>query len=328
MRFGRALAFVLPLASAVALSDASGCAAGTDEPPTGDVTSGSGASSGAGSSKSSSAVSTSSASGASASSTSTGGSSSGSSSASTGSSSGATGGGGSSSGGAGGAGGSTATASTSSASSASSSVASSSSTGGAGGCATYGHTIAIDGVDDFASGEDFATSSSAYVGHVAWDATYLYVGMTGPDVATGSASRWFGVYLSGPTGGTTAGVTYNTQTPTLPFAAKWHVRWKADNSFTNALVFDGASWVDAAWDFTGDVFESADFVELRIPRADLGAPGKIDLAMDMLNEENNAEFTFAGVPQIGLTDAYDPDFTHYFSFDLDGCMSPTMFSPL
>jgi hypothetical protein len=218
--------------------------------------------------------------------------------------------------------------STSSASSAASTTAASTSaSSGTGGCAPYGHAIAIDGTDDFNADEDFTTTSVGFTGHIAWDATAITIGMTGADVASNSSTRWFEAYISG-TGGTTTGVTYNTETPTLPFPAKWHVRWKADNSFTDALIWNGTMWAEAGWDFTGQVFQTGNYVEIRIPRTNIGSPTSVNMVLAMLNEQGGAEGTFAGVPQTAFTDGLDPNFTHYFSFDLDGCLAPAMFAPI
>src|SRR5438270_562561 len=91
---------------------------------------------------------------------------------------------------------------------------------------------AVPSVDppDFAPSEKFTTSSAGYFGWVAWDATKIYFGMDGTDVASGSSTRWVVAYVEG-SGGSATGVTYNTQQPALPFPAKFHLRWKADNSF-------------------------------------------------------------------------------------------------
>lgn len=271
------------------------CAAGIEEPPTGSSTS-----SGSATSASGSGSTTGSSSGANASSTGAGGSG--------------------GSGGAGGSGGS-------GASSTSTADASSASSGGAGGCSAYGHTIAIDGTDDFAATEKPATSSNGYGARVAWDDTYLYIGMKGADVASGSSTRWLLAYFSGP-GGTTTGVQYNTQAPTLPFSAKWHVRWRADNMFTNAMQFAAGQWSDAAWSFTGDVFQAGDLVEIRIPRADIGALATVDLHLSMINEAGGGEFTFAGTPSTSFTDAVDPDYTKFYRFDLEGCDAPSAYAPM
>ena len=184
----------------------------------------------------------------------------------------------------------------------------------------------IDGVNDFTGSETFPTTSTGYTGYVAWDASYLYVGMNGPDIGSNTATKWFYVYLSGA-GGTTTGVTYNTQTPTLPFPAKWHLRWKADNTYTNTLTWNGTSWQDAGWSFTGDVFKNNNYLEIRISRANLGSPATESIAMGMLNEAAGVEATYAGVPSNAYADMHNPSIAHYFNFDLNGCNVPTSFTP-
>ena len=99
----------------------------------------------------------------------------------------------------------------------------------------YGHTIVIDGINDFTAAETFATSTAGYTLYVAWDTTYVYVGTRGSDVqSTATMNKWWLLYLAGdaPTAstGSTGGLTYNTQTPALPFPAAWHVRWKTTAS--------------------------------------------------------------------------------------------------
>lgn len=274
------------------------CAAGVEEPPTGSSTS-SGATTSSSQSSSSSQSTT----------------SSGSTSGSTTGSSSSSGGGGGGSGGAG----------STSASTTSVSVSASASSG-TGGCAPYTHAIAIDGTDDFAAEEKPPTSSIDYTARITWDDTYLYVGMKGPDVASGSSTKWLLVYLSGA-GGTTTGVTYNTQSPTLAFPARWHFRWRADNGYTNALMWNGAQWADAMLDFTGDVFQSGDFVEMRIPRAEIGSPATIGVHLSMINEVGGGEFTYAGLPKTSFMDAVDPNYTHWFQYDFAACDAPSMYLP-
>lgn len=160
-----------------------------------------------------------------------------------------------------------------------------------------------------------------------WDDTYLYVGMKGPDVGSNSSTKWLLVYLSGPAG-TTTGVTYNTQTPTLPFGARWHVRWRADNAFTNAMTFNGSTWTDAAWNFAGDVFQTGDFIEMRIPLTDIGSPTTVDVHLSMINEVGGGEFTYAGLPKASFMDSVDPNYGQYFEYDLAGCDAPSTYLPL
>ncbi len=201
--------------------------------------------------------------------------------------------------------------------------------GGAGGCGTvYDHTIAIDGSNDFTASETFTTTSNGYTGYVTWDATNVYVGIKGPDVTSGDANKWVLVYIGGAAG-TTNGELYDTQQPTLPFSAKYHVRWKANNLYTNAEAWNGSAWADAAWDFTGKVFKQGDYLEIAIPRSNIGSPiTTVDIHLSMINETMNAEGTYAGVPSTSFVDGVDKNYTHYFSFDLAGCTAPTSHPPL
>ena len=189
----------------------------------------------------------------------------------------------------------------------------------------YSHTIAIDGANDFVQADErFTTSSTGpdYYGFVAWDASNLYLAMSGPDIGMNDPTKWFVAYLG--TGGTMTGQKYNTQQPGLPFAAKYHLRWKADNSFTNAQVWSGTAWVDAAWDFTGRVFKTVggNYLEISIRRSDLGTPSHVPLVMGMLNETNGGEASYAAVPANAYVDKYDPDFAHWYDFDLTSSTVP------
>lgn len=191
---------------------------------------------------------------------------------------------------------------------------------------TYSHTITIDGTNDFdATGERFDTTSPNYFGYVAWDASNLYLGMEGADVKSADANKFVVVYFGG-TGGTTTGLTFNTQTPTLPFPAKYELQWGADNAAGSTLAFtwDGMNWVSAGWDFTGRVFANTTtgFVEFAIRRSDLGNPADIPLVMWMLNQTNMVEASYAGVPGDTFADMYDPPIAHYFDFDLGGTTTP------
>ncbi len=191
------------------------------------------------------------------------------------------------------------------------------------GAPPYTHTIAIDGTNDFVTADErFASSSAGYFGYAAWDSTYLYVGFEGPDVGANSATRWVFVYLGGAPG-TTAGVTYNTQQPALPFPAAYHVGWRSDNGLTQALSWNTSAWIDAGWDFTGDVFQTGSFMELRIPRADIGSPATVSLHLSMINEQGGVEGTYAAVPSGSFADGYDPDYARFFSFSLIGPDKPT-----
>jgi hypothetical protein len=209
--------------------------------------------------------------------------------------------------------------------------------GGEGGGGTlYSHTITIGGTFDFDTGqwagqESFPTTTNGFTAYYAWDAQNLYLGMRGPDIGPSSATKWVLVYIGGAPG-TTTGVQYNTQQPTLPFPAHWHLRWKASNDYTDMMVYNGTSWAsDATWSFTDDIFLSTaasnQWLEMRIPLAELGSPTTVDVHLSMINEAAMAESTYAGVPDTSFTDGLDRNYSHYFSFDLSGATPPNAHSP-
>ncbi len=194
----------------------------------------------------------------------------------------------------------------------------------------YSHTIVIDGVNDFVnSDERFMTSSGGYWAWAAWDAVYLYLAMQGPNVGSGDVHRWVVVYLGG-TPGTTTGVSYNTQQPGLPFPARWHVAWRCSNDLMTASEHTGAAWTDAAWDFTGDAYLTDNFVEMRIPLADIGVapPAALDVVMYMVNDTDLFEWSYAAMPSSAFADGYDADFSHHFTFDLGATTLPADHAPI
>lgn len=188
----------------------------------------------------------------------------------------------------------------------------------------YFHTIVIDGTNDFTADETFTTSTMGHTGYIAWDATYLYLGMTSPDLGGSSSQVWMVGYLGGAMG-TTTGVQYNTQQPLLPFDARWHVRWRASDDFGGALEWTGASWTNPGFGPTAgssDIGFGGSFVELRVAWADLEDPVTLPLHLGMLREQNLNEASWAAVPSGSYVDGYDPDFSQYLELDVLGSTLP------
>jgi len=201
-------------------------------------------------------------------------------------------------------------------------------TTGTGFIVRYFHTILVDGFDDFEPGETLPTSTAGHTGYVAWDDTFLYLGIDSVDLGVSSDQVWWTAYLGGAMG-STDGVLYNTQQPALPFAARYHLRWRADDTFGGALEFVGGAWQDAvfALDPT-DVGFMGSFLELRVAWADLGSPAYLDLHTCVLREQPLDEASWAAVPEASFVDGYDPDYTQFLQFDRMGSTPPADVLPM
>ena len=195
----------------------------------------------------------------------------------------------------------------------------------------YFHTIAIDGVNDFTAVEAFPTSSGGHTAYTAWDSNYVYFGMESPDVASGNADVWLVAYFGG-TPGTSTGVEYNTQEPALPFDARYHVRWRASNDFTDVMEFDGMQWQVDGNTFElnpGDIYQSGEFLELRVSLFDLALPAELHMHVGILRETAFTEASWAAHPADSYVDGYDPDYAQYWAFDVDlSALAPVDSTPL
>lgn len=199
--------------------------------------------------------------------------------------------------------------------------------GGDGGQTTH----LVDGVNDFTPQETFNTTSTTpnpYRAFVTWDATRLYFGMDGIDVGAGaSATKWVLVYLEGQNG-TTTGIAYGAQQPTLPFSARYHLRWKTNKTYTNAQEWTGAAWTDASATIPIVAASTGNFMEMSITRAAIGNPTTIKVHMSMINEATGADWTYAGLPGTSFVDGPNRMYTKYFDFDLTSPQAPNAYTPL
>lgn len=194
------------------------------------------------------------------------------------------------------------------------------------GMTPYRHTITIDGIDDFSDGERFATTSQSFQASITWDATSIFLGYSGPDIESttpDAATKWLHVYLDTQTGGTTAGETYNTQTPSFPtgFEADFYFRWKADGTLTDLKHWDGDSWEVLK---TTTAERMGSFVETAVLLSDIGSPSNLSVLSFMLNEKDMAEACFAGLYADSFTDDYHMTLSpgHYLAADMASFRSP------
>lgn len=188
-------------------------------------------------------------------------------------------------------------------------------------------TINIDGVNDFSLDEALAgTSGSTW--YFTWDASYLYFGAENTDVGnTSSTTRWLLWYVDtdprltpSQGSGTQTGLMYNTQRPTLPFTANYHLRWKTNDSYFDLQSFNGSAW-ESGNQSGLQRSRSGNFMELRIPRTSIGSPDQIHICAMVINEAGGAEWTYFIVPAM-QSDGYNPALAHFLGFTLNAGRSP------
>lgn len=199
---------------------------------------------------------------------------------------------------------------------------------------TY-HTIVIDGNNDFQSDETFSTSSSGYTAYVTWDADNIYLGYSGNDIGNGqSNTKWIIFYFDtdahlDPTygNGTLNAIGFNTQNWNLPFRADYMIQIRTDGGYSALKRYNGTGWIDVSPN-NMQIFDnnSANFIELKIPKASLNNPTKIYLLGYFLNEQIGGEWTYASLPDNSLRggDGYkNPGyFDHWYGFELTNNISP------
>jgi hypothetical protein len=203
----------------------------------------------------------------------------------------------------------------------------------------WSHTINIDGTNDFdAAGETFATTSAAYSAYVTWDATNLYIGYQGDDVAAADAHKWILVYFdvnpgagSGTPTRAAKGIDYNNlgasadQQPTFPtgYGAGFHLRWNTNDSIFDTQQYSASTWSAVATPGTSKS-RSGKYIEFAIPLATLGNPTAVGVITMMLNENTGSEWTYAGIYGGNFTDGKNPNpFTSYLKADFTSSKAPT-----
>jgi hypothetical protein len=188
------------------------------------------------------------------------------------------------------------------------------------------HTIVIDGTNDFATDEDFAgTSGSTW--YFTWDADNIYIGANNPDISANDNNKWVHLYFdtdpmspANSGNGSSMGINYNTQQPTLNFSANFHFRWKTNNSFQSLEAYNGSIWTTG--NNTGiSSFQSGNFVEFKIPRVNLGSPDALYFTSSMINETGGTESTFFRFPT-GNSEGYDANYTDWYTYILGNGFSP------
>ena len=177
------------------------------------------------------------------------------------------------------------------------------------------HTITIDGTNDFnTTNERFiSTSNTDLYGYVTWDATHLFFGVSGNSFHGGVTdnSRIYHIYIdtdpqvtaSSGTGSTT-GITWRW-TPTLPFSANYHYAFKTVDytEYKDIYNIGTSNWIGSS--FVSSNNKGSSYWELKISRADIGAPAKIYVAM-YVEEDWDGGYICGGIPNDLFTNNNTP----------------------
>jgi len=135
------------------------------------------------------------------------------------------------------------------------------------------HTISIDGQNDFSDANEWtAASGTDNYWWYTWDADNFYFAISQGAIDEPSPDKWVVLYIDTDprieetTGtGTTTGLTYRTQQPSLPFSANYHFRWSTDQLNFDLYEFT-SSWEDKTDEMTMPMaaYQNGDFFELKI----------------------------------------------------------------
>jgi hypothetical protein len=201
--------------------------------------------------------------------------------------------------------------------------------------AAYSTNADGSNANNFSINEKFTTTSQSDSAYYSWDDNFIYIGYNSADITSWTSNawtKWVWVYIGGP-GGTTSGMNYSGQQPTLPFAAKYHVRFKVDGSYTNRQIWNGSSWTDGGnYTWGTHLFRHDDnqFLKMKLPRADfaLDSLGTLQIVSTIVYEDNagNGDWMWAASPANTFSggSGFDKDFTTFHEFDLNADTAPLL----
>lgn len=166
----------------------------------------------------------------------------------------------------------------------------------------------IDGINDFQPSSTYATSGGASnTGYASLSTTFLHFGFDSPDVSSGG-SQHFAVAYIGTTGSSTPGINFNTQQPTINFAASHAFIIRLDAGYKAVLAWNGSSWNTTT--IVMPTAESGNFLEAAVNAADIGSPTSLLFTGYMLYEGAGFESSFNVFPSNSFSNGtYDPNLT-------------------
>lgn len=174
-------------------------------------------------------------------------------------------------------------------------------------CGTVESAV-IDGINDFQPSSTYATSGGpSNTGYASLSATFLHFGYNSSDVSTGG-SQHFAVAYIGTTGSSTPGVNFNTQQPTINFAATHAFVIRLDSAYKAVLAWNGVSWNTTS--ISMPTAESGNFLEAAVSVADIGSPSSLLFTGYMLYEGAGFESSYNVFPSGSFANgSYDPNLT-------------------
>ena len=185
--------------------------------------------------------------------------------------------------------------------------------------ATSYTTIIIDGTEDFASDEEFATETVGWTNYFTWDASNLYFGVAGGDIDVNGKVAF--IYIdtdpnANPSAGTgsTSSLSW-TRTHTLPFSANYAFVHKTDNSgnYYNLRKYDSGWQSDQS--FSGGVNLGTDYLEVSLKLSEIGNPSNVNIVIFVQNDDGS--WTWSASPQNTISaGSGDKTFTKWLGYSL------------
>ncbi|QEG33689.1 hypothetical protein [Bythopirellula goksoeyrii] len=165
--------------------------------------------------------------------------------------------------------------------------------------------LVIDGINNFSAANTYPTSDPAYTGYAVADSTSFHFGFDGADVQNGGFSHFIVAYFGNGGLGSTTGLNFNTQQPSLPFSATHAFVYRADGFYTDGFQWNGASWVAG---LSSNTVENGQFFEASLSMNDLGNPSSVEFVSYFVYEASGFESSYSVFPSTAFANgSYDPD---------------------
>jgi len=146
----------------------------------------------------------------------------------------------------------------------------------------YGHTIVIDGVNDFAPSDELASSTAGGKLFVSFDDQNLYLGLEHPDIVIGGSGDKFSYFLLSTDGSVATGNnTSSDAKATFGVGAKLSHHWKERVDGPTHGEYRSANGTDWStdWGSAGKTaFRANGFLEGSIALSELGNPQDVIVA--------------------------------------------------